>query len=53
MKTATLLTLIAAFALLSAGCSASARVSVDANSASKLSTDPQVAYIAKPQPVRR
>ena len=50
MKTPLLLVLIAAAALASAGCSASARVSVDRNSATTRPGDTQVAFISKTAP---
>jgi len=47
MKTSLLLVVVAALALVSAGCSASARVSVKRDSATMRPNDAQVAYVAK------
>lgn len=49
MKTSRVLFLFTiALALTSIGCSASGRINVKNDSPSKLSTDVQVAYVAKP-----
>ncbi len=40
--------LLIALALASVGCSASGRISVKNESASKVTTDPQIAYVTKP-----
>lgn len=44
---------VIALALASVGCSASGRINVQNGSASKLPTDPQLAYVTKVAPAQR